>query len=72
MTKSPAWTTEQILLMWPQAAGELAAFQRALEQRAGLTASQLRMAIQLAQERFAQLTAEAKPKEEPSLPLPLD
>ncbi len=49
------WTKEEILKMWPQAAGELRGFQRALEAKAGLTAAQLGIALQLAEEEFKRL-----------------
>jgi len=42
------WTEDQILEMWPQAHGELMGFAKALERNAKITASQLRLAIRLA------------------------
>ncbi len=42
--------------MWPQAAGELRGFANALERgKSGLTAAQLRMAIQMAEELYKTL-----------------
>ncbi len=52
------WTKEEILELWPQAAGELAGFQKHLEGNAGITASQLGMAIQLANAEFQRLSSE--------------
>lgn len=49
------WTEEEILKMWPQAKGELRGFQRHLEKNAGITASQLGMALQLAEVEFERL-----------------
>lgn len=47
------WTDDEIKRMWPQASGELRGFANALEHgKSGLTASQLRMAIQLADEAY--------------------
>jgi hypothetical protein len=43
------WSKEEILSLWPQAAGELRAFQKALEQKSAITADQLEMALQLAE-----------------------
>lgn len=51
------WTDEQVKEMWPQAKSELLGFANALERgSAGITASQLRMAVQLAQKRFEEMT----------------
>ena len=47
-THLKVWTDEQVVEMWPQARGELLGFSRALDRNAGITASQLRMAIWLA------------------------
>ena len=56
MAHGKAWTKEEILEMWPQAAGELRGFQRHLEaRRAGITADQLGMALQLASVEFQRL-----------------
>jgi hypothetical protein len=42
---------EQVDLMWPQARGELLGFANALERgNSGITAAQIRMAVQLADE----------------------
>jgi len=49
------WSKEEILKMWPQAAGELRGFQRALQRNAGITASQLGMALQLAEAEYQRL-----------------
>jgi|GEM_PF-6437942 len=46
---------EEILSMWPQAAAELRVFQNALAVKSGLTASQLGMALQLANAEFTRL-----------------
>jgi len=53
--KERIWTKEDILEMWPQAAGELRGFQRHLERNAGITAAQLDMALNLAQAEFERL-----------------
>lgn len=57
MTDKKVWTEEEILEMWPQAAGELRGFQRHLEARAGITADQLGMALQLAEAEAQRLQA---------------
>jgi hypothetical protein len=49
------YTNEQIRAMWPQARGELSGFAKALMKNSGITAAQLRMAIQLADEAFNKL-----------------
>lgn len=49
------WSDEEIRAMWPQAAGELRMLERALEAKAGMTASQLGMALQLAEAGFKNL-----------------
>jgi len=49
------WSREEILEMWPQAVGELRGFQAHLESRSGITAAQLGMALQLAEEEFKRL-----------------
>ena len=49
------WSKEEILKLWPQAMGELRGFQRVLEARAGITAAQLGMALQLAEAEFQRL-----------------
>ncbi|HEY4489865.1 MAG TPA: hypothetical protein VJC12_01250 [Candidatus Paceibacterota bacterium] len=49
------WTREEILQLWPQAAGELRGFQTHLERKAGITASQLAMALQLAEKEFLRI-----------------
>ena len=49
------WGKDDILKMWPQAVGELRGFQRHLEAKSGLTASQLGMALQLADAEFQRL-----------------
>lgn len=46
------WAQEEILKMWPQAAGELQGFRKYLARTAGITADQLSMALQLAEEGF--------------------
>ncbi|MBI3632724.1 MAG: hypothetical protein HY226_00370 [Candidatus Vogelbacteria bacterium] len=62
--KSKVWSRREIIEMWPQAAGELRGFKRALEVRAGITASQLDMALQLAEKEFKRLLGRSKtPKE---------
>lgn len=51
---APEFTSEQIRDMWPQAAGELRGFAQALERGpAKITAMQLRMAIELAEQAYA-------------------
>lgn len=50
------WKQDDILKLWPQAARELKGFQGILEPKAGLTAAQLSMAIQLAEVEFQRLT----------------
>ncbi len=45
----------EILEMWPQALGELHGFQSALQKKAGITASQIGMALQLATVAFEQI-----------------
>ena len=55
MTDKKIWTKEEVLEMWPQAKGELQGFQRHLERNAGITASQLGMALQLANVEFSRL-----------------
>ncbi len=57
------WTQEEILAIWPQANGELRGFQHALERRSGLTASQLGMALQLAEAEFNRLSGKDSAKE---------
>lgn len=52
------WTKEDILKMWPQAAGELRGFQRALEAKSAITAGQIGMAVQLAETEFQRLKGE--------------
>ncbi len=59
MSTNKVWSKEEIERMWPQAVGELTGFQHALEDRSGLTASQLGMALQLADVGF-KATVEAK------------
>jgi hypothetical protein len=50
-SQSERLTDERVELLWPQARGELWAYAHALERGgAGLTAAQLRMAVQLADE----------------------
>jgi hypothetical protein len=45
------FSNEQINLLWPQARGELLGFANALErENSGITAAQIRMAVQLADE----------------------
>ena len=69
MAQDRVWTNAELLEMWPQAAGELRAFKRYLEARAGITAAQLSMAIQLAEAEFKRLSAEETthdPTKEPS------
>ena len=55
---SKVWTKEEILKLWPQAAGELQGFKRVLERNAGITAAQLEMALQLADSEFQRLKSE--------------
>ena len=55
MANQKTWTKEEILDMWPQAKGELQGFQKHLERNAGITAAQLGMAIQLADEEYKRL-----------------
>lgn len=55
MPNKKTWTKEEILEMWPQAKGELQGFQRRLERKSGITASQLGMALQLAEAEFQRL-----------------
>jgi hypothetical protein len=52
---NPEYTNDQIRAMWPQACGELRGFAKALSRNSGITAAQLRMAIQLAEEAFNNL-----------------
>jgi hypothetical protein len=53
---APEFTDEQIKYLWPQAYGELQGFANAIGRGpAKITASQLRMAIQLAQRAFTAL-----------------
>ena len=49
------WNKDDILKMWPQAMGELREFQQHLEAKSGLTASQLGMALQLAEAEYSRL-----------------
>ncbi len=59
MTDPRVWSKEDLLKMWPQAAGELRGFQHHLEkQRAGITADQIGMAIQLGNAEFERLQKE--------------
>lgn len=59
MAEPENWTPQDVRRMWPQAAGELRGFANHLARgQAGLTAAQIRMAIQLADERFKQLEVE--------------
>lgn len=55
MADKKTWTKKEILEIWPQAAGELRGFQRHLERNASITASQLGMALQLAEEEYKRL-----------------
>ena len=55
MADKKKWTEEEILEMWPQAKGELQGFQRHLEAKAGITAAQLGMALQLAEQEYKRL-----------------
>lgn len=58
MRESPhveEYTDEQIHRMWPQAEGELNGFANALRNKSGLTAAQLRMALQMARREFKRL-----------------
>ncbi|MDO8495996.1 MAG: hypothetical protein Q7S43_00905 [bacterium] len=55
MVNQRTWTKEEIMEMWPQAKGELQGFQRHLEIKAGITATQLGMALQLAEAEFKRL-----------------
>ena len=56
MADQKVWTKEEILEMWPQAKVKLQGFQRHLERNAGITASQLGMALQLAELEFNRLS----------------
>lgn len=56
--KKENWTKEEILKLWPQAAGELRGFQQALERNAGITAAQLDMALHLAEAEFERIKNE--------------
>lgn len=49
------WTKEEILEIWPQAAEELRGFRSYLEAKSGLTAAQLGIALQLAEEEYKRL-----------------
>jgi len=51
------YTKEDILMMWPQAKGELLDFQHALQRKSDITATRLGMALQLADEEFKRLSA---------------
>ena len=53
------WTKEEILKLWPQAEGELTGFYRVLKANAGITASQLGMALQLAKAEFDRIKNES-------------
>jgi hypothetical protein len=55
MSVDKEYTKDQIREMWPQACGELRGFAKALSKDSGITAAQLRMAIQLAEEAFYNL-----------------
>lgn len=56
MADKKTWAKEnEVLKMWPQAKGELQGFQQYLEAKAGITASQLGMAIQLAEKEYQRL-----------------
>ncbi len=59
--RSNMFTDDEILTMWPQAQTELDGFASLLEQRSGITASQLRLALQLAEKEYARLQAAAAP-----------
>lgn len=62
------FTADQQSQMWPQAAQELTGFAKVLEQKSGLTAAQLRMAIQMADAYLSLREAvwPGKPKWEPT------
>lgn len=52
--KEKLLTNKKVSELWPQARGELSGFANALARsNAGITAAQLRMAIQLADEAYA-------------------
>lgn len=53
--REKAWRKEEVFEMWPQAAGELRGFKRALEAKSAITAAQLSMALQLAEAEFKNL-----------------
>lgn len=55
MSNQKVWTNKEILDMWPQTKEELRGFQRHLERKSGITASQLGMALQLAETEFQRL-----------------
>jgi hypothetical protein len=48
MPRGKPYTIEEIHRMWPQARDELTGFAQALDEKAGITSAQLRMALQLA------------------------
>ncbi len=58
MANKKIWSRKEILEMWPQAKGELQGFQRHLEARSSITASQLGMALHLAEEEYKRLLAD--------------
>lgn len=55
MADQKTWTSVEILKMWPQAKSELQGFQRQLEEKSSITASQLGLALQLAEAEFERL-----------------
>ena len=61
MADKKIWTKDEILEMWSQARSELQGFQRHLERNAGITASQLGMALQLADIEFDRLKGSPNP-----------
>jgi hypothetical protein len=60
--KKPLYSEAQLLRMWPQAAGELRGYASVLERgNAGMTAAQMRMAVQLGEQSWKRLTLGKKP-----------
>jgi len=63
MSNQRVWTKDDILEMWPQAVDELRGFQHHIEGNTSLTASQLGMALQLANREFQRLKDDTIKKE---------
>jgi hypothetical protein len=52
---------KEVKLLWPSSRGELLGFASALERgKSGITAAQIRLAVQLADETFRNLTGESE------------